>query len=349
MQQVAATQRYPEPESLREMRHRFLDPHDAPDVCRYKCALRPTAAGARAPSQTPKQRQRDLDMKHDLPPTVAILAPGNMGAAVGARLVEKGARVVTPLDGRSAASRARAADAGMAAASDAEIAQADFVLSIVPPGEALPFAERLAPALSAANGKPLYVDCNAVSPQTVVRIAAVVEATGCAFADAGIIGAPPKQGQKDPRFYVSGAAAPRVAALGDYGLLVKVMDGAAGEASALKMCYASLTKGFTALGAASALAAERSGVAAALRAELSASQPQMLAFLDRNMPAMFSKAYRWVAEMEEIAAYFGADAERAMLDGAARLYEQLAADEAGARAEIGALEAFCARGGGKPN
>lgn len=284
-----------------------------------------------------------------MPPTIAILAPGNMGAAVGARLAEKGARVLTSLEGRSAASVARAAAAGMAAATDAEIAQADFVLSIVPPGEALPFAERLAPALRAANRKPLYVDCNAVSPTTVQRIATVVEETGCTFVDGGIIGAPPKAGQRDPRFYVSGPQAGRAAALGDYGLAVRVMDGAVGAASALKMCYASLTKGFTALGAASALAAERAGVGAALRAELGASQPQMLGFLDRNLPAMFSKAYRWVAEMDEIAAFLEADAERGMLEGSARLYERLAADQAGPRAEIAVLAAFCAQGADKPD
>ena len=97
-------------------------------------------------------------------PTVAIIAPGNMGAAVGMRLVERGVRVVTSLKGRSRASSERAKTAGMTPAEDAEIAQADFVLSIVPPKEALPLAERLAPSLSAANKKPLYVDCNAVSP-----------------------------------------------------------------------------------------------------------------------------------------------------------------------------------------
>lgn len=278
-----------------------------------------------------------------MPLTVAILAPGNMGAAVGARLVENGVRVVTALEGRSAASAARAAAAGMAGASDAEIAQADFILSIIPPGEALPFAERLVPALTATGSKPLFIDCNAVSPATALRVAAIIEQTGCAFADGGIIGAPPKPGDKGPRFYLSGPAATRAAVLGDHGLIVRIMDGAIGEASALKMCYASLTKGFTALGAASALAAERSGVAEALRAELSASQPHMLGFLDRNLPAMFSKAYRWVAEMDEIAAFFDSEAERTMLAGSARLYERLAADEAGPQDEIATLTAFRGR------
>jgi L-threonate 2-dehydrogenase len=282
-------------------------------------------------------------------PTVAIIAQGAMGAAVAKRLNEHGVTVLTSLEGRSTDSVARASAAKMAAASDAEIAQADFVLSIVPPGDAVGLAERLAPALRAANTKPVYVDCNAVSPATVQRVAALVAETGCPFVDGGIVGAPPKPGDKGPRLYLSGAESGRLGALGDYGLDVRVMGGEIGEASALKMCFASLTKGFTALGAASALAAERSGVAEALRAELASSQPHMLGFLDRNLPAMFSKAYRWVAEMEEIADFFGGEGERAMLDGSARLYERLAADQAGKQAEIAALAGFTQRPKAKPN
>src|SRR5215216_4728701 len=95
-------------------------------------------------------------------PTVAVIAPGNMGAAVGARLVENGLTVVTSLAGRSKASAERAAAAGMTPVSDGEVAQADFLLSIVPPGDALALAERFAPMLQSVGRKPLYVDCNAV-------------------------------------------------------------------------------------------------------------------------------------------------------------------------------------------
>ena len=138
-------------------------------------------------------------------PVVAVIAPGNMGAGVGARLAENGVNVLTSLEGRSEASRTRAAKAGMTGATDPEIAAADIVLSIVPPGEALPLAERLAPALRAANAKPVYVDCNAVSPQTAGRVAAVIEQTGSPFVDGGIIGGPPRAGYDGPVIYVSGA------------------------------------------------------------------------------------------------------------------------------------------------
>ncbi|MEX0590535.1 MAG: NAD(P)-binding domain-containing protein, partial [Xanthobacteraceae bacterium] len=125
-------------------------------------------------------------------PVVAIIAPGNMGAAVGGRLTANGLTVLTSLANRGPESTARAAAAGLKAVSDAEITPADFLLSIVPPKEALALAERLAPALAAANRKPIYVDCNAVSPDTAKRIAAVIEATGAPFVDGGIIGGPPR-------------------------------------------------------------------------------------------------------------------------------------------------------------
>ena len=111
-------------------------------------------------------------------PVVAVVAPGMMGAAVAGRLVDNGLKVLTSLDGRSADTVARAKEHGLAAASDAEIAAADFVLSILPPGDAVALAQRFAPALTASNSKPVYVDCNAVSPPTAERVAGVVAPTG---------------------------------------------------------------------------------------------------------------------------------------------------------------------------
>jgi len=127
---------------------------------------------------------------------VAVMAQGSMGAGVGKRLHESGAEVRTLLSGRSAASAERARAAGMQAVGDerALLDGADFFLSILPPGEAENLARRMAPTLSALARKPLYVDCNAVSPQTAERVAAVVAPTGAKFVDRGIIGAPPRPG-----------------------------------------------------------------------------------------------------------------------------------------------------------
>src|SRR5579862_1459496 len=221
-------------------------------------------------------------------PVVAVIAPGMMGAAVGKRLVDNGVKVLTSLKGRSAETVTRAKAAGMAVAGDEEIAASDFILSILPPGDAVALAERFQPALKASNAKPVYVDCNAINPKTVDRVAAVIAPTDCPFV-------------------ASGPAAPRFATLRQYGLDVRVLDGAMSAASALKMSYAGITKGTQAIGAAMMLAATRAGSADALFKELQGSQKEMLAWFARALAAMPPKAYRWVAEMHEIAGFVGGD------------------------------------------
>lgn len=277
-------------------------------------------------------------------PTVAIIAPGAMGSGVSQRLAENKVTVLTSLAGRSEASATRAKDAGMVAVGDAQLTEADFLLSIVPPGEAVALARRLAPTLRASNKKTVYVDCNAVSPPTANEIADIIATTGCLFVDAGIIGPPPKPGSRNTKFYVSGAAAHDVARLNDYGLIVRVLDGPLTAASALKMSYAGITKGFTALGAAMMLAATRGGSSDALKAELEESLQPLLAWLSRQVPSMYPKAYRWVAELDEIAGFVGKEhPEHAMFAAAARFYEEMAKDVDGDNAETAALDKFIGR------
>jgi len=274
-------------------------------------------------------------------PVVAIIAPGAMGAGVGKRLTSHDVRVLTALAGRSEATVARAREAGMAAASDEEIAAADFILSILPPGEALALARHFAPILAASNAKPVYVDCNAINPATVERVAAAIAPTGCSFVDAGIIGAPPKGADAGPRFYASGAATERFATLREYGLDVRVLEGPPGAASALKMSYAGITKGTQAIAAAMLLAAMRGGSAAALFDELSFSQKEMLAQFKQQLPKMPAKAYRWIAEMQEIAGFVGDDpAARELYEGAAHFYERIAEDFSADKKAVAALTEF---------
>jgi putative dehydrogenase len=274
-------------------------------------------------------------------PTVTIIAPGSMGAGIGRRLTENKVNVLTSLAGRTEASAKRARAAGMQAADDRALTDADFLMSIVPPGDAPALARRLAPTLTAANKKPIYVECNAVSPPTMLKIAEVIAATGCSFVGAGIIGPPPKPGSSNTRIYASGPAANDLAKLNDYGLIVRVLKGPLTAASALKMSYAGITKGFTALGTAMMLAATRGGSAEALRAELAESRPDLLAYLTRQVPDMYGKAYRWVAELDEIASFVGTDyPEHEMLAAAARLYERIAEDVTGGKKETGELDRF---------
>jgi 3-hydroxyisobutyrate dehydrogenase-like beta-hydroxyacid dehydrogenase len=276
-----------------------------------------------------------------MPLTVAIVAAGAMGSGVAQRLSENGVAVLTSLAGRSEASAKRAKAAGMRAVDDAQLMQADLFLSIVPPGEARALAERFAPILAAANRKPVYVDCNAVSPPTMRGIAEVVVATGAAFVAAAIIGPPPKPGSTNTKIYVSGPAARDVLRLNEHGLIVRLLDGPLTAASALKMSYAGITKGFTALAAAMMLAATRDDAADALKAELAESQPAMTQWLDRQMPNMYGKAYRWVAELDEIGSFVGEEfPEHAMLTAAARFYQRIADDYAGKKDEVALLESF---------
>jgi L-threonate 2-dehydrogenase len=282
-----------------------------------------------------------LKNEASMTPVVAVIAPGMMGAAVGKRLVDNGVKVLTSLDGRSSETAARAKAAGMAAVSDEAIAGSDFFLSILPPGEALSLVERFAPALKAANAKPVYVDCNAINPATVECVAAALAPTGCPFVDAGIIGSPPKPGDAGPRLYASGPAALRFATLRQYGLDIRVLDGALSAASALKMSYAGITKGTQAIGAAMMLAATRAGSADALFKELQGSQKEMLAWLQRALASMPPKAYRWVAEMHEIAGFVGDDPTASELyQGAAHFYERIAEDFEGDKKDVAALKEF---------
>jgi putative dehydrogenase len=282
---------------------------------------------------------------HDMAIVVAIIAPGEMGSAVGARLAERGARVTTSLAGRSATSVARAERAHMVPVPDDDtlVGEADFFLSICPPAEAVALAQRLKPALTRARNKPIYVDCNAVSPATAEAIGAVLEGSGCQYVDGGIIGPPPLPNANVTRVYVSGAAAKHVSRLSDFGVPFPAIDGPVGAASALKMSYAGITKGITAIASAMVLGATRAGSADALHRELEMSQPHLLAWFTRQVPRMFPKAYRFVAEMEEIGEFLGQGTPGGDIYAAlARLYEDIAAAqrEPAARNAVAQLSEF---------
>jgi putative dehydrogenase len=272
---------------------------------------------------------------------IAILSPGAMGSAISARLVEHGARVLTSLDGRSAATVERARAAGMEDASAKTIATADLILSIVPPGEAVALAKELVTQLSQSCRKPVFIDCNALSPKTKTQVAMTLAETGCDFIDGAIIGAPPQPGQKGPRLYVSGEQSGRASVLRTLGLDLRQIDGPIGAAAALKMSYAGVSKGLTAIGAAMLLAASRSGSSRSLYQELGESLPLLLSRFETGIPDMYPKAYRWVAEMREIAAFLSEDKAAAMIfEGAAQLYDRLAADIANEGQERGTLDEF---------
>jgi 3-hydroxyisobutyrate dehydrogenase-like beta-hydroxyacid dehydrogenase len=257
------------------------------------------------------------------PFTVAVLSPGEMGAATGNVLHQGGLRLVTCLRGRSESTRKRATQAGIEDLPDLEtlVTTSNLILSIVAPAHARELAMAVAGAIVRTRARPLFVDCNAISPMTVEEIWRTIEKTGARFADVGIIGNPPEPGPQATRYYASGEHAQELNELNEHGLDVRVIGDEVGQASALKMCYAALTKGLTALATELHIAADRSGVAQPLQRELEMSQPNLLEWIRRMVPSMPPKAWRWIGEMEEIAETFESQGlTPKMLEGAADMY-----------------------------
>ena len=253
-----------------------------------------------------------------------------MGHAVGREFRAGGLEVLTCLSGRSARTRRLARRAGFTDVPSLEALaeRADLILSILVPEAAVSLAEEVAKALKRADCRPVFADCNAVSPATSKRIEGIITEAGSRYLDASIIGPPPGEGQP-PRFYVSGSHAGAMARLDGRGIAVKWIGNEVGQASAIKMCYAGLTKGTLALHAAVLTSAEALGLSAELRSELAYSQGQKLKAMEqvRRVPA---KAFRWIAEMEEIARTFGSVGVTPDIhSGAAEVFRMVAQSDIG--------------------
>ena len=264
--------------------------------------------------------------------TVGLLHPGEMGAAVGQCLAAAGHEVLWVPDGRSAATRKRAAEAGLDECGWAEMAaRSDVIVSVCPPAYALDVARQV----SGFGG--LYLDANAISPATAGEVALIVTAGGASYVDGGIIGTPPVA-PGFIRLYLSGDRADEVRALFEGSAADARLVAAPGTASAVKMAYASWTKGSAALLLAARALARAEGVEETLLAEWSISQPGLDERSARAAESATAKGWRWIAEMEEIAATMAA----AGLPGgfhqaAAEVYRRFSpADRAG---EEAALEA----------
>jgi len=256
-------------------------------------------------------------------PTIGLLHPGEMGSMVGAAARANGLRVLWASEGRSAPTCERAAAAGLEDAKSVGllIAASQVIVSVCPPHAAADLAREVAGHGFAGT----YVDANAIAPETAREIGGIIERGGATFLDGGIIGPPPRV-PGSTRLYLSGTRAGVIASLFAQGPLEAiVIDGGAGAASALKMAYAAYTKGTAALLMAIRALAAQAGVDDALLREWERSQPQLTAQAERAVRSNTPKAWRFVGEMEEMAATF----ERAGLPGgfaqaAAEIYRRLA-------------------------
>ena len=265
---------------------------------------------------------------------VGLVSPGAMGSAVGAAYVDGGDRVVTTVTGRSERTRGLAEAAGLELLDglDAVVAEAGLVLSIVPPGEAARVAAEIASAATQTGARPLVSDWNAVSPATARGIGAALAGAGLELVDGSISGGPPRAGYRT-RVYVSGPRAEELAAAAPAWLDVRVVGTEVGLASAVKMCTASVYKGFTALLTHALVTADAHGVLPQVLDDLHDSFPQQLDRAARLVAVSATKADRYVAEMREIAAtQASAGLTPALFDALAEAYEAIAATPAAAAA-----------------
>ncbi len=263
---------------------------------------------------------------------IAVMAPGDMGHAVGKVLGDHGHDVITCLAGRSARTRGLAAKGNFRDVPDLEtlVTQADLILSILPPASAIKQAQDMAAAMQAAGTTAVYVDCNAVSPATAADTAGILADVGAPFIDCGIIGLAPAPG-RSTKFYVSGPDTAPMAALDGQGITVIDIGDAVGRASGLKMAYAGLTKGTNALHTAVLMLAQRLDLFDELIGEFEDSQQAALKNMRARVQRLPADAGRWVREMEEIAAtYRAADLPGGFHDAAADIFRILDATPFGA-------------------
>lgn len=245
-----------------------------------------------------------------------------MGSALGAALRRVGSTVLWAAEGRSDQTAHRADLADLAAvATVADLAhRCDLLISICPPDAAL----NVASAVAAAGTDTLFVDANAIAPQTAEQIADVVGAA--AFVDAAIIGPPPWQ-PGTTTMYLAGARARQVTAVFDgTGIATEIAGPRAGQASAVKVCFALQSKALPPIWAVIASAAEHYGVAGAVRGALAADHIDLDAHLTELARRATSKAWRWDGEMTESAAALAAAGLPAgASESAAQVYRRISA------------------------
>ncbi|HSZ44842.1 MAG TPA: DUF1932 domain-containing protein [Streptosporangiaceae bacterium] len=236
-------------------------------------------------------------------PIVGLLHPGDMGAAVGHCLTGAGYRVLWASEGRGPDTAARARDAGLidVRTSRGVAAEADIIVSVCPPHAALDVAW----AVHGFAG--IYLDANAIAPGTAREVAQLITGSGGRYVDGGIIGSPPRT-PGTTRLYLSGGDAAEIQALfAGTALEPRIVPGGDTGASAVKMAYASWTKGTSALLLAARALAQAEGVEDVLLAEWALSQPQLADQFSRAARSGVTKGWRWVGEMEEIAHAMASD------------------------------------------
>lgn len=254
---------------------------------------------------------------------IGITSIGDMGQAVAVRLKACGFEVYTSLEGRSERTAGLTRKAGVADCGTIEklVSTCDAVLSILDPAAAVAKAHEIAEAIRVTGRKIIFVDCNAISPDTAHEIDQLITGAGGISIDGGILRVT-VGGKQEIRLYVSGSEAHVLTQIVDDQLRIHVVGEQIGNASGLKMCYGAFTKGALALGVELFLTAGKLGVIEHLEAEFQASQPEVYKWILGRAVGMAPKAYRYVPEMLEVAKTFEeAGFTPRMLQGAADMFE----------------------------
>ena len=240
--------------------------------------------------------------------TIAIVAPGDMGAGVGQALSRGGHDVVTCLAGRSEQTRIRAETSGFTNLTDLDdvVGEAALILSILPPALAIDLSTDVSAAMKRTGSRPVYMDCNAISPSNTQKISVIMETIGASYIDCGIIGVAPGKGPQPTRFYISGPDLSSADMLTVDGISVKTVGHEIGRASALKMLYSGLNKGRFSLFATVATAAQALDLLDPLGEELDFSQGETWNYMQGSLPRLPADSERWWPEMEQIAETFEA-------------------------------------------
>lgn len=255
-----------------------------------------------------------------------------MGHSVARVLSDKGCRVVTMLAGRSLLSKARASRSNMESLLDLQqlVSVSDFIFSIMPPQKAQNFAEEIAVAMSASGKTPVFVDCNAISPDTTLSIAAIIEGAGAKMLNVGIVGPPPGRGSST-KFFASGDDVDMLKFIEGDDIKVIPVNGDLIKASSIKMCYAALTKGMMTLHTSVLVAAELLGVSSEIHNELAQSQKFHWEGMNKRVSMYACDAGRWAGEMDQISDTFDSVGMTPNLHkGAADIFRLLDASPLGA-------------------
>ena len=259
---------------------------------------------------------------------IAILSPGNMGAAVGAQLNEAGHDVMTCLAKRSDYTKRKAMDAGIRDVEtlDKLVVEADLILSILDPGKAVLVTEQVAEAMTRMGFQPIYADCNATSPTTARQLQTIINGAGGIFIDVGIIGGAPTRRDNFPNFCTSGPEAAVLDELDGKGVKIRFIGPEIGQGSAIKICNGAYNKGAFALYTTVMLAAEHYGFAEFLRERLPNSQAGNVERLDEAIIRLPTLSERYIGEMEQVAETFASIGLTPNIhQGAAELFELLSA------------------------